>query len=90
MPSSIPAGRRAEFRVKDDPAPGALEIIVSGQGPGITDLDAVPSGNQASEKEMGLGLRSAQRLMDAFHIDSAPSQRTRCALQNICGRARPQ
>src|SRR5215472_17287755 len=42
-------GGRAEFRVKDDTAPGALEIIVSDQGPGIADLGPVLSGSQPSE-----------------------------------------
>jgi signal transduction histidine kinase/CheY-like chemotaxis protein len=67
-------GGRVEFRVKDDPPPGALEIIISDQGRGIADLDAVLSGSQPSERGMGVGLRGAQRLMDAFHIDSALGQ----------------
>jgi signal transduction histidine kinase/DNA-binding response OmpR family regulator len=70
-------GGRAEFRVRDDSPPGALEIIISDKGPGIADLDAVLSGAQPSDKGMGVGLRGAQRLMDAFHIDSAPGHGTR-------------
>jgi signal transduction histidine kinase/CheY-like chemotaxis protein len=63
-------GGRAEFRVRDDAAAHAFEIIISDKGPGIADLDAVLSGSQASEKGMGVGLRGARRLMDAFHIEA--------------------
>jgi signal transduction histidine kinase/CheY-like chemotaxis protein len=63
-------GGQAEFRIRDDAAMPALEIIISDKGPGIADLDAVLSGSQPSEKGLGLGLRGARRLMDAFHIES--------------------
>jgi signal transduction histidine kinase/DNA-binding response OmpR family regulator len=63
-------GGRAEFRVRDDASSRAFEIIISDKGPGIADLDAVLSGSQASEKGMGIGLRGARRLMDAFHIEA--------------------
>jgi anti-sigma regulatory factor (Ser/Thr protein kinase) len=65
-------GGRAEFRAKDDSQPGALEIIIGDKGPGIADLDAVLSGSHPSEKGMGVGLRGARRLMDAFDIESRP------------------
>jgi signal transduction histidine kinase len=66
-------GGRAEFRVKEDVAGHALEIVISDKGPGISDLDAVISGRRSSEKGMGVGLRGAQRLMDEFHIESRPA-----------------
>jgi hypothetical protein len=56
--------------VRDDASLQAFEIIISDKGPGIADLDAVMSGSQPSEKGMGVGLRGARRLMDAFHIES--------------------
>ena len=65
-------GGRAEFRVRDDAAAHIFEIIISDKGPGIADVDAVLSGSQPSEKGMGVGLRGAQRLMDAFHVESRP------------------
>src|SRR6516225_134799 len=65
-------GGRAEFRVRDDTAAPFFEITISDKGPGIADVDAVLSGSQPSEKGMGVGLRGAQRLMDAFHIESRP------------------
>jgi signal transduction histidine kinase/CheY-like chemotaxis protein len=65
-------GGRAEFRIKQDARSHALEILISDKGPGIADPDAVLAGNQRSEKGMGVGLRGAQRLMDAFHIESQP------------------
>jgi signal transduction histidine kinase/CheY-like chemotaxis protein len=66
-------GGRAEFRVRDDTAAPFFEITISDKGPGIADLDAVLSGSHTSEKGMGVGLRGARRLMDAFHIESNPS-----------------
>jgi len=65
-------GGRAEFRVRDDAAAPVFEITISDKGPGIADLDAVLSGSHTSEKGMGVGLRGARRLMDAFHIESHP------------------
>ena len=65
-------GGRAEFRVRDDTAAPFFEITISDKGPGIADLDAVLSGSHTSEKGMGVGLRGARRLMDAFHIESHP------------------
>ena len=52
-------GGRAEFRVRDDGPAHAFEIVISDKGPGIVDLDAVLSGNQPSERGMGVGLRGA-------------------------------
>jgi signal transduction histidine kinase/CheY-like chemotaxis protein len=63
-------GGSVEFRVTDDASLRAFEITISDKGPGIADLDAVLSGSQPSEKGMGVGLRGAQRLMDAFHIET--------------------
>ena len=65
-------GGRAEFRVRVDAAAHVFEIVISDKGPGIADVDAVLSGSQPSEKGMGVGLRGAQRLMDAFHVESRP------------------
>jgi anti-sigma regulatory factor (Ser/Thr protein kinase) len=63
-------GGRAEFRSRNDAAAHVFEIIISDKGPGIADLDAVLTGSQPSEKGMGVGLRGARRLMDAFHIEA--------------------
>jgi signal transduction histidine kinase/CheY-like chemotaxis protein len=69
-------GGRAEFRVRDDPPSQAFEIVISDKGPGIADLDAALTGTQRSERGMGVGLRGAQRLMDAFHVESRPAAGT--------------
>jgi len=65
-------GGRAEFRVKDAGPGHAFEVIISDKGPGIVELEAVLSGNQPSETGMGVGLRGARRLMDAFQVESRP------------------
>lgn len=44
-----------------------LEVVAEDQGPGIPDAEAALSGK-------GQGLRTAQRLMDRFEIESAPGR----------------
>ena len=63
-------GGRAEFRLKGDAPRHAFEIVISDNGPGISDLQAVLSGSHQSASGMGVGLRGAQRLMDDFDIQS--------------------
>ncbi len=58
-----------------DPQQG-MEIVLADKGPGIADLDAVLTGTYQSPTGMGIGLRGARRLMDAFTIDSAPGRGT--------------
>jgi anti-sigma regulatory factor (Ser/Thr protein kinase) len=79
-------GGRAEFRVRDDAAAPVFEIIISDEGPGIADLDAVLSGTHTSEKGMGVGLRGARRLMDAFDIESRPGLGTTVRVLSAGGR----
>jgi len=59
-----------------DGSQGFLTARVSDRGPGIPDLKRILSGNYKSKTGMGLGILGARRLMDAFHIDSAPERGT--------------
>jgi signal transduction histidine kinase len=45
---------------------------ISDKGPGIDDLKGLLDGQRASKTGMGLGIISARRLTDYFHIESAP------------------
>jgi signal transduction histidine kinase/DNA-binding response OmpR family regulator len=74
-------GGRVAFRAALDGRPQGLEIVLSDQGPGIADLEAVLSGAYQSPTGMGIGLRGARRLMDGFTIDSAPGRGTTVALR---------
>jgi len=49
-----------------------VEVTAVDQGPGITDLELVMSGQYRSRTGMGMGLRGAKRLMDEFDITSSP------------------
>ena len=67
---------RATFLALTHEARHGLEVVLADQGPGIADLDAVLNGAFRSPTGMGIGLRGARRLMDAFEIDSAPGRGT--------------
>lgn len=69
-------GGRATFRALVDDSQQGIEIVLADNGPGIAALDAVLSGAYQSATGMGIGLRGARRLMDAFTIDSAPGRGT--------------
>jgi signal transduction histidine kinase/CheY-like chemotaxis protein len=69
------AAGRVEFRWNDAPS-RAVEIAVSDEGPGITDLETVLAGAGYSSKGMGVGLRGARRLMDRFEIESSEGRGT--------------
>ena len=74
-------GGQVAFRaLLGDPRQGDLqqgmEIVLTDKGPGIADLEAVLTGTYQSPTGMGIGLRGARRLMDAFTIDSAPGRGT--------------
>jgi len=61
-----------EMRITTVDAPRrGLEISVSDNGPGIEDLELVMSDRYRSRSGMGMGLKGAKRLMDAFEIASS-------------------
>lgn len=68
-------GGRAEFRLETDPD-RMLVIAFRDRGKGIANLDKIMSGRYVSETGMGLGLLGAKRLMDHFHLESAPGEGT--------------
>lgn len=74
------AGRGTiELRSGQDTRETRLEIVAFDQGNGIEPekLDAIFAGTFRSERGMGKGLVSVQKLADAFHIDTRPAQGTR-------------
>jgi signal transduction histidine kinase len=56
-------GGTVEFRVRPREA---LQVVVTDEGPGVTDIDAVLEGRAYSGPQPGQGLNTARRLMDSF------------------------
>jgi serine/threonine-protein kinase RsbT len=68
-----------ELRAVHDGRETRLEIAAADQGPGIdtAKLEAIFGGTHRSERGLGKGLVSVQRLADTFHIDSQTGRGTR-------------
>jgi signal transduction histidine kinase/CheY-like chemotaxis protein len=83
-------GGRVEFRVEGRTSPQLFWVRVGDRGPGIEKLESVLDGSYRSDTGMGIGIVGARRLMDRFHIESAPSRGTRVTLGKLLPhRARP-
>ena len=73
-------GGKVEYAVIDDEQKQSLQVRVIDQGCGIAELPAILEGRYKSATGMGLGIRGARRLMDAFDIHSSPNQGTTVSL----------
>ncbi len=80
---------KVEFQVEGVTPPQVLSVVVSDEGPGVSDLPAVLEGRYRSETGMGLGIIGARRLMDRFTIDSGPGRGTTVAMHKIVPRGTP-
>lgn len=70
--------RRGEVRLEAVRTPRkGIEVTALDEGPGIADVEAVMGSAYRSKTGMGMGLKGAKRLMDAFAIESAPGIGTR-------------
>lgn len=63
-------GGRVEFSLENAPTP-TFFIRIRDHGPGIANLEDVLTGRYLSKTGMGLGIRGARRLMEAFSVESA-------------------
>jgi serine/threonine-protein kinase RsbT len=63
--------------LKDDRGP-ALQIVAVDKGPGIEPrkLDEIWAGTYKSQRGMGKGLVAVKKLVDDFHLDTAPGRGT--------------
>ena len=68
-------GGSVEFQVEFVPIP-RLVVTLSDRGRGIPHIQAILDGKHVSHTGMGLGVLGAKRLMDSFHIHTAPGQGT--------------
>jgi serine/threonine-protein kinase RsbT len=53
-----------------------IEVVAQDPGPGIDDVELAMRDGYTTGGGLGLGLPGARRLMDEFHISSAPGQGT--------------
>ncbi len=67
-------GGRVEFAVEGETLPQLLLVTVTDKGPGIRALKEILDGTYRSQTGMGLGIVGTRRLMDRFHIESAPGR----------------
>ncbi|MBF0481583.1 MAG: anti-sigma regulatory factor [Desulfovibrionaceae bacterium] len=65
------------LRIVESAGRTALEVEAKDNGPGIADLELAMSDNYSTIDSLGLGLPSVKRIMDEFHIDSAPGRGAR-------------
>lgn len=70
--------RRGELRVsvRTHPRPG-LVIQAVDQGPGISNVEEILSGNYRSRSGLGLGLRGVKTIAQEFRLASAPGEGTK-------------
>jgi signal transduction histidine kinase len=88
-------GGRAVFALgSSDAADGdgrqSLMVILSDDGPGIADLEAILSGDYVSRTGMGVGLTGARRLVDHFAIETGPTVGTTVTIGKKLPRHKPR
>jgi serine/threonine-protein kinase RsbT len=66
--------------VRDDSGREGIQVIASDHGPGIENLELALQDGYTSGGGLGLGLPGARRLVDDFHIETAPGQGTKVTL----------
>jgi serine/threonine-protein kinase RsbT len=60
---------------------GGVRAVFRDTGPGIGDLDTVMRDGFSTAGGLGLGLPGSRRLVDDFHIESAPGRGTTVAIE---------
>jgi signal transduction histidine kinase/DNA-binding response OmpR family regulator len=65
-----------DYAVEGETTPQLFVMTVADRGRGIANLEEVLAGRYQSTTGMGIGLVGARRLMDGFHIHSAPTGTT--------------
>jgi serine/threonine-protein kinase RsbT len=60
---------------------GGVRAVFCDQGPGIADLGAAMQDGFSTGEGLGLGLPGSRRLVDEFHIDTAPGRGTTVVIE---------
>lgn len=71
-------GGLVTLRVVREGGRTGLEVVALDSGPGIQDIGKAMEDHFSTGGTLGLGLPSVQRIMDIFHVESAPGKGTRC------------
>jgi serine/threonine-protein kinase RsbT len=74
--------KRGEVRldVIHDGGRRGIRVVAVDEGPGIEDVEKALTDGYTTGGGLGLGLPGARRLVDEFHIQTAPGQGTRVTL----------
>jgi serine/threonine-protein kinase RsbT len=66
--------------VRDDHGRHGIRVIARDDGPGIENVELALQDGFTSGAGLGLGLPGARRLVDEFHIETAPGRGTKVTL----------
>jgi serine/threonine-protein kinase RsbT len=69
-------GGRAALELVEDGSRRGVRARFADDGPGIDDITLALSDGYTTGNGLGLGLSGAKRLVDEFHLDSAPGRGT--------------
>jgi serine/threonine-protein kinase RsbT len=72
-------GGRADVETVNDGRRRGVRAVFRDEGPGIADVELALTDGYTTGGGMGLGLSGARRLVDDFHLESAPGTGT-CVL----------
>ena len=82
-------GGRVSFTIEGRSAPQLFNVTVSDSGPGMANLAEVLGGRYQSATGMGLGIVGSRRLMDRFHVETAPQRGTTVTMGKLLPVSRP-
>jgi serine/threonine-protein kinase RsbT len=66
--------------IRDETGRHGIRVIAQDEGPGIENVEQALQDGFTSGNGLGLGLPGARRLVDEFHIETAPGRGTKVTL----------
>ncbi|MEQ1568046.1 MAG: anti-sigma regulatory factor [Myxococcota bacterium] len=69
-------GGHAVLESVEDERRSGVRMVFVDEGPGIADIDRALQGGFSTGRSLGLGLSGSRRLVDEFHIETAPGRGT--------------
>ena len=66
--------------IRDEGGRAGIQVIARDEGPGIENIELALQDGYTSGGGLGLGLPGARRLVDDFHIETAPGKGTTVTL----------
>jgi serine/threonine-protein kinase RsbT len=73
-------GGMVQMQTLNNESRRGLRLIFSDEGPGIKDVEQALKDGFTTGSGMGLGLGGAKRLVNEFHVDSAPGRGTKVTI----------